>query len=129
MIIGIRPPGGSYPIQPINPPNDDQWIISQMENYEKELRADMGPPPNVEKLEKLLKQLEQFLEEHKNEIYKIMEKNGYPVSGPFSISAMYDSAVDALKNYLANPSEGGGSLDLLNESITQMNFYFTNHNR
>ena len=125
MVSGISSYGGE-PYQPSTPSNS-QEIILEMEQLEAQLRADMGPPLQQQKLEELLPKMEQFLEHNKEALYKIMESNGFPVNGPFSISTEFDTAISTLKNYLIHPNSG--SIDLLNESITQMNFYLNHKNK
>ena len=134
MVSGVSPPGGGYPTTPTpppNPPNNDAQIIGQMQEYEAELRDAMGPPPQTARLQQLLVQMRDFMTKNQGAISDIMEKQGYPLTGPFSISSEFDTSISQIKIYLENINKKPpphGALDLLNESVTQINFYFTHHN-
>jgi len=121
----LPPSSGLNPSE--NPEENPQEIILEMEQFLKELRADIGPPQDVKALKKLLVKMENFLKSNKKEIYKIMEKQGYPVKGPFSISSEFNTAISTIQTYLKDPNDG--SIDLLNEAITQMHYYMTHHDR
>lgn len=126
MVSGVSSGGGAYAPQPSSGSSHDQAIIKQMQQYEAELRHDMGPPVNYVDLQRLLPQMENFLNQNKGALETIMEKNGYFIGGPFSISAEFEGAISSLKTYLSHPN--GASLDLLNESITQINYYLNTKN-
>lgn len=126
MVTGVSAGGGSYAPQPSTRSSQDDAIIDQMEQYEAQLRADMGPPANAAALQKLIPQMENFLEQNQGTLESMMGNNGFAMEGPFSITAEFESSISAIKAYLEKPNNA--SLDLLNESITQMNYYLTHKN-
>ncbi|MCC5831808.1 MAG: hypothetical protein JJU12_02050 [Chlamydiales bacterium] len=122
--ISSTSPASHFPEPPEK--GADRKVQEELLKLEKELRADMGPPVNEAGLEKLLPKMLHFLEHNKEALFKMMEKQGYPLSGPFSITAEFNSAIGAIHNYMEHPNLG--SLDFLNESVTQINYYVNTPN-
>jgi len=125
MVGGVSSTGGNYPYY--QPSNNNQAIIQQMEEFEKELRADMGPPANVSALEALLPKIKDFMETNQQALYQIMENNGYSSTGAYNFVNEFDACINSINNFVKDPT-GTGPIDLLNESITQINFYCTHKN-
>lgn len=124
-MVGPIPPSSPYSSSSFSDEPNPSIVKAKLYELEEELRKDMGPPPSEEALEKLLPEIQKFLSNNKALIFKLMEENGYPKKGPFSITAEFNSTISAIKNYLYHPNSG--SLDLINESITQINYYLTHH--
>ncbi len=128
MVSNIPPIGPNIP--PSSPgkaeePNgqaDTTKLAQELLNLENELHSYLGPPLDIKALERFLPKLKEFLEENKKAIYSALEKKGWPIGGPFSISSEFDSAISAINAFMEKPNPG--SADMVNESLTTINTLF-----
>lgn len=112
----LGPSGPYYSHQP-----DPNQLKNELIQFEQEIRHDIGPPLQEHALLQLMPKLENFLKDNKEALIKLMEKNGYPLHGPFSITTELNSAIGAIEDYIKHPNTG--ALYMTNESVTQLNFY------
>ncbi len=111
---------------PLSQGPSENWI-EQLQNLLDEYRKDMNDytkdpcAKNLDLLSKNLKQIEQFIQYHRNDIENEARQKGWPSSGPDSVDTYIEGTLRAIQGF--EQEKKTSSLDLLNEEFTQVNWF------
>jgi hypothetical protein len=84
-------------------------------------------PENTKKIEDLIHKIMNFVEKHKKEIEALGQQMGWPADGVNGYDTFIDGALKSMENFLEKPNIG--SLDMINEQLTQLHWLITNHHK
>ena len=126
MSIGM-PPNTSSVIGNYGDDYSSGGPAEQLQNLIDSLRKVLPDYPNSEdQIKTAMENINTFLDTNSSAILKQCAANGWPSGSSFGPSAMISSATTSISNFLQQPNPG--SLDEVNEAITQLHFEMTNKN-
>lgn len=120
---------GSIPPISSTPPSygsSNDWI-SQLQTLLNEYREDMKlymndpSAKNLDTLTKLLHQITNFINEHRSDIENQAKNEGWPSTGPDSVENYLEGTLRAIQGF--EQEKKTSSLDLLNEQLTEVNWF------
>ncbi len=100
------------------------YFIAQYRELMEEWKNDPSPE-NTKKIDDLIHKIMNFVEKNKKAIEALGKQMGWPADGPDGYETFLDGALNSMKNFLENPNIG--SLDMINEQLTQLHWLLTNH--
>jgi hypothetical protein len=102
------------------------YFIAQYRELMQEWKEDPSPE-NTKKIEDLIHKIMNFVEKHKKEIEALGQQMGWPADGVNGYDTFIDGALKSMENFLEKPNIG--SLDMINEQLTQLHWLITNHHK
>lgn len=125
MSIGMPP--DNYQVGSYGDSSSSNSSASQLQNLINALRQVLPDFPNSEdQIKSDMENIQKFLENNQSSILAACGANGWSAGSTFGPESMINSALSSITNFLQQPN--GGSLDEVNEAITQLHFEMTNKN-